>query len=398
MNSIDSNRIMNDKKHYCGLTGFSLNNIRFRSKTLEFQLDAAGEGRSFYFTHKGRCGLGRLCRHWNLKPGDEALVPSYNCGSEIDQFYSNGLKTLFYRIKSDTTIDIEDIFNKVTDKTKGIYVTHFFGWPQDIDALVKFCNTKKIKLIEDCALSLYSNNDRHPIGKLGDAAIYSLPKTLPVPDGGILSIKGDNLSVMNTPLPPVKEIIKEMLPLVKRSVLRFTDRIGLFTMLPQNLIQSRDSDKREVIMSSYGLPQIPEVYYFDKNIENLTASRFSQFIALKTDVNAVIRQRRENYIRLYDSIKSYNYIKPLFSNIPAGVCPLSMPVLVEKPHEICQKLNERGILAVQWWAGFHKHFSWDDFPESRFLKEHVLVLPVHQQLNGKDMDYIAYQLGSLGTE
>ncbi|NLG41958.1 MAG: hypothetical protein GX547_01830 [Phycisphaerae bacterium] len=45
--------------------------------------------------------------------------------------------------------------------------------------------------------------------------------------------------------------------------------------------------------------------------------------------------------------------------------------------------------AVPWWAGYHPAFAWDEFPEAAFLKDHVLALPVHQQLCPTDIDAIA---------
>jgi perosamine synthetase len=344
------------------------------------------DARRVYYTHKGRCGLGLLCSHWNLTAGDEILVPAYNCGSEIDPFLQYNLKVIYYRVDTKAEIDYSNIRQQVTGRTKVIYITHYFGWPQKIQDLSEYCRKNKIYLIEDCALSLFSNPVDLPIGILGDAAIYSFPKTLPVPDGGALTILQDSLAGMPAQKPPIGEIYNEFLPLIKRTALRFCDKIGLYPYLPNRLIQSRRCSTDSTTPA--GFPEIPQSYYYDRNIQDMTASAMTRYIVKHTCLDAVVRQRRTNYTLLYEAIKDSMLFKPLYKELPEGVCPLYLPVLVENRKAACDYLNHKGVLAIQWWSGFHKAFDWADFPEARYLKEHLLVLPIHQQLTARDIRYI----------
>jgi hypothetical protein len=52
---------------------------------------------------------------------------------------------------------------------------------------------KKIFLIEDCAHALLSSHKGQSLGSDGDISIFSLLKTLPVPNGGILLLNNGNL-------------------------------------------------------------------------------------------------------------------------------------------------------------------------------------------------------------
>jgi hypothetical protein len=45
-------------------------------------------------------------------------------------------------------------------------------------------------------------------------------------------------------------------------------------------------------------------------------------------------------------------------------------------------------MAVEWWAGYHRSFNWDEFPEACYLKDHLLTLPIHQDLGVTQMKYI----------
>ncbi len=84
----------------------------------------------------------------------------------------------------------------------------------------------------------------------------------------------------------------------------------------------------------------------------------------------------------------------MYDELPDRVCPLYLPVLVEDREAVSIRLNEMGIMAVQWWAGFHREFDWAEFPEAKYLKDHLLAVPVHQQLTQQNIDYIFSSLQS----
>jgi degT/dnrJ/eryC1/strS aminotransferase len=77
---------------------------------------------------------------------------------------------------------------EIDDSTKAVVVIHEFGIPyENLRELKKRCEEKNIPLIEDCAWSYGSElADGTRIGSVGDYAIYSLPKILPVQYGSVL--------------------------------------------------------------------------------------------------------------------------------------------------------------------------------------------------------------------
>lgn len=83
---------------------------------------------------------------------------------------------------------VSTMTRKIDDKTKAVIVIHEFGFPyQDLKKLKKECEKRKIPLIEDCAWGIGTRLDSETrIGDVGDYAIYSLPKALPMQYGGIL--------------------------------------------------------------------------------------------------------------------------------------------------------------------------------------------------------------------
>ncbi len=73
-------------------------------------------------------------------------------------------------------------------------VIHEFGYPyKDLIKLKDECRQSKIPIIENCAWTYGTKiDDKHEVGTIGDFAIYSLPKILPLQYGGIL--KGISIS------------------------------------------------------------------------------------------------------------------------------------------------------------------------------------------------------------
>ena len=61
-----------------------------------------------------------------------------------------------------------------------LFVIHYAGWPQPIEALRTFCEEYGLILVEDCAMALLTEREGRPVGS-GDYAIFCLYKTLPLP-------------------------------------------------------------------------------------------------------------------------------------------------------------------------------------------------------------------------
>ena len=59
---------------------------------------------------------------------------------------------------------------------KVMIVYHQYGFPQDMERILEYSDSKKIILIEDCAHALDSNYKDNRVGSFGDFSIYSFSK------------------------------------------------------------------------------------------------------------------------------------------------------------------------------------------------------------------------------
>ena len=69
---------------------------------------------------------------------------------------------------------------------QAILAPHYFGFPANIKSLVSLCKIYDVAVVEDCAHSFLTKIDDQPVGSFGDIAIFSMRKTLAIPDGGAL--------------------------------------------------------------------------------------------------------------------------------------------------------------------------------------------------------------------
>ena len=146
----------------------------------------------FYF-FSGRNALWHAMKILGLSQDSEVLIPSYNCGAEIDPIIQWGAKVRLYRVGPKLRIDLDHLRGKMDKNTKALLVTHYFGFPQDIDVIRKMCDEKDLCLIEDCTHAMLSTCKNRPLGSFGDISIFSFKKFLPVPDGGLMVINNGNL-------------------------------------------------------------------------------------------------------------------------------------------------------------------------------------------------------------
>lgn len=387
---------------FCGPPGIGLKNILGIKSSDD--LNSWFGNAHIYYVHKARVAIRHTCELLGLSSGGEILAPSYNCGSEIDPLLKSGLSVKLYRVDRNCMVDIIDLIQRVTKKTEAIYVTHYFGFPQPVDDIKKICEQKGIYLIEDCALSLFSSNGPKKIGTAGDISIFSLTKTLPVPDGGVLLI--NNLNLLNDNWvsynPNHMMVLKGILPALKSKILmdlskkRFLNPLYnlLFNVLSKINIQSF----RVNYSHPGGRPDMLSDMYYDERLNHKAISAISKGMLRTFDVAHIISRRRENFSHFLNYFSRYHDIKPLFKELPEGVCPLQFPIIVKKRNYLKAKLNEKAINAYAWWKGYNRNLKWDEFRDACFLKDNVLTLPVHQDLNKENIIFISKQLIKLIKE
>lgn len=154
------------------------------------------KSKSLDFINYGRNSLFLILKILNIKKNDELLIPCFTCSTILDAIISNEIKPVLYEVNFDFTIDIAQLQNKITQRTKAIIVTHYWGIPSNIIEIKEITDSYGIYLIEDCAHSFCFKNNHITLGSIGDLSFtsFSNDKPLSLGNGSVLINNNNELS------------------------------------------------------------------------------------------------------------------------------------------------------------------------------------------------------------
>lgn len=347
-----------------------------------------GGGRRVWLTHRGSTAIQQACRALKAGPGDKILAPAYNCGSEIDAMLWSGAEVILYGVDRTAAFDLGEIESLMGPDVRAVFVTHFWGFPQPLEALRELCTERGVALVEDCAHALFSAGASGPVGLGGDLAVFSLRKLLPLPDGGALVINGEKYH-LDADLSAPSEVV-----MAKRLMLM--NPRGVTWPVIKRLREMAQGGEREqdgTPDDANGRPPLQAWAFFKKSLADRSMSSLSKRLFGELDTNEVVRRRRRNYSELLELVGRIEGVKPLYADLPERVCPLMLPVLVADRRHVDSELARRGIEVSGWWA-YHPGLPWERFPDACFLKDSTLCLPVHQCLDEGAPERIAEALAA----
>lgn len=297
-----------------------------------------------------------------LKPNDEVLTTSLTCLAGNTPWYLAGLRLRWVDIDSTTlNLDLDDLARKVTKDTRVILLTHWGGFPVDLDR-VKAIQDKAFEMygvrpavVEDCAHSLTSRYKGKLLGQHGNICTFSLQsiKHISSGDGGFITL-------------PHRDLFKRAKLLRWYGIDRETDKISLRC----------DGDVEEIggkwhmndLASALGLSNFKYLDYItDKHRAN---GRFYDQ-ALKNVKGITLLKREEGY-------DSANWMYSF---------------LVEDRPSFIKAMKEQGIMANQVHDRNDKHSALAEFksqlPTLDSVIDKVVAIPTGWWLEESDTQAIA---------
>jgi dTDP-4-amino-4,6-dideoxygalactose transaminase len=114
----------------------------------------------------------------NTAPGDEVILPAFTFPSTANAFALRGARPVFVDIRADTlNIDESQIEQRITERTKAIFVVHYAGVGCEMDTILAIARRHGIGIIEDNAHGLYGRYRGRYLGTLGQLATLSFHET-----------------------------------------------------------------------------------------------------------------------------------------------------------------------------------------------------------------------------
>jgi perosamine synthetase len=343
-------------------------------------------GSSYFYV--ARNAIYHLMRSVRLG-GEVVLAPDYHHGNEILAMKAAGVKLRYYPIQKNLDADVDAIARlcEIEPRPKALYVTHFIGWPQPLDALQRLCRANGLMLIEDCALSFMSDYDRKPLGTFGDYSVFCLYKSLPLPNGGVLVSNtghggavydlqpGSTLSVAGRSAELALHWLRGRSEMCGRALLGLKRATGM----------ALNAGKvRRYPVGDTG---------FDIGGVNIGMSPLCHTLLQRFEYEGIKEARRRNFETIADRLRGRMTV--IDRSLSEGVCPLFFPLLVKDKHNAADLLSKRGVETIEFWNVGETEAD-QEGSASAFLRRHLLEIPIHQDVTVEAAGFISEEILKLG--
>lgn len=308
------------------------------------------------------------------------LLPCYIAEGVVEPFSAAGYELRFYRLTSELYPDESDVDRLLQSiSAPPVFILlHYFGRPSSSPRLLSKLRQTGALIVSDCAHAPLSRTvEGLPLGEIGDVALYSLNKLVPVCDGAILSSLTSKVDVA---------LDEEILPQLPDAAIQAYDR---------HLLACRQLfDEPDPSSATKHLKQIEEGYeeyyrFINGDLTPYRQSNASRDVERSFPYDAVAKIRRKNAIRVERAIYSHEIFKPLWGSLEENVVPFAFPVRVPAAQRDAVQLElfDNGVMASTLFD------KWDFVPreaeahfaiETAFLQEHLL-LPVSEFMTDEDV-------------
>ena len=333
----------------------------------EFESNLSGYvGTKYAVTfNSGTSALHALLLAYNLKQGDEVIVPSFSFISTANAPLFVGAKPVFAEIEGRTYgSNPKDVIERITPKTKAIMPIHYGGCPCLIRELKEIAEDHNLLLIEDAAESFGAKIKDKKVGSFGDSAMLSFCQNKVISTGEGGAIVTDS-----------KEIYEKM-----------------------KLIRSHGRLETEDYFSSTGYMDYVTLGYNFRMPTMTAALGLSQI----KKIDKIIKMRRE---RAEYMTKKLSKIKEItLPNPPPDYFHVyqmyAIRINENLREDLMKYLSEKGIMTKVYFPPIHlTHFYRTKFgyksgelPITEVVSNQVLSLPLYPTLTEKEIDYITEKI------
>jgi perosamine synthetase len=301
---------------------------------------------------------------YNIKEGDEVIVPSQTFIATASAVAQRGAIPVFSEINNNFLLDFEDMKTRVTDKTKAVILVHFAGFIDDkILEIKSWLNERKILLVEDAAHAHGASLNNKKAGNIGDVAAFSFysTKNMTTGEGGMITTNDNTIA--------------EKCASIRSRGLDMQAEDEIFKVLGSN-------QRVTEIQALMGLSQLKRLDEFVSH-RNKIADIYTQCLQ-SLELAGAIRLVRVNH---KDVHAYWRYVLFLTSGQDRNIIRQNMG-----SHSI--KIDWAYHPLVHLQPIMRKRYGTNvgDLPFSEYLAETHLCLPVHLGVSEEDARYIGNTL------
>jgi len=300
-----------------------------------------------------------------IQPGDEVIVPTMTFTATASAVIHAGGVPIFVDCQKDSmNMDPTDVERKVTSKTKAIVPVHFAGRPCDMDAINDIAHRYKLKVVEDCAHAIETEYHGRKAGTSGDIGCFSFYVTKNVVTGeGGMAIT-NNAKYANA----IKTLALH--GMTKDAWKRFSDKGYKHYLVTAAGFKYNMTDMQAAI----GIHQLPRVDRYLRRRRDIWDRYNKEFECLPVLTPAILDRDTRHSFHLYTLLLQLEEIK------------LSRD-------EFLQEMTKRNIGVGVHYVALHLqpyyqttyHYKKGDFPNSEWISERTVSLPLSAKLTDSDV-------------
>jgi dTDP-4-amino-4,6-dideoxygalactose transaminase len=295
---------------------------------------------------------------------DIVLTPVLTCFATTAAILSNHVNIRWIDVDIETAnIDLKDLKNKLSEKTKIIYLVHWGGGPVDLDGLKELQEYSlqtygfKPMIVEDCAHAFGAEYNGKKIGSGDNICIFSLQaiKHLTTGDGGIITLPNQ----------------------------RLYDRCKLLRWY------GIDRDKRNYKGKDFRLENdiVEYGYKFHMNDLNATIGLYNL-----PHMDGLLQKNRENASILTNGLRDIPKIRIMKSAPHSNSAWWLYTIRVPNKQDFMEKMKAAGIMTSQVHNRNDVHSCVkvyeESLPNMDILEKDMVCIPVGWWLTKENLEYI----------
>jgi hypothetical protein len=265
--------------------------------------------------------------------GARWLVPAWTCEVVPRAIRAAGGSPVYYEVDAVGHPLLASVREGLAARPGGIVIVHPFGLPaRGFADILEEAKKARVPLVEDCALAAFSFDGDVALGARGDAAVFSLRKSLPVRNGGALVANGEEALVRCRAAMP--------------SRMRRPERIRAALEEGWRALVTRfgsENARRRAILASIA----PDLRPIDRVPEAIDPASRRAIEGL--DVARWREDRRARFLALHRAARIDLGLEPLIDeDLPAGALPFALPVRCADPRATAERLRLANVPCGLW--------------------------------------------------
>jgi len=282
-----------------------------------------------------------------IQHGDEVIVPNRTWIATAHAVLMLGAKVVLVDVQPDLPlIDISQIENKITNRTKAIMPVHLGGRVVNLRAIREIAKKHGLLVIEDAAQGLFCKHEKAYCGTQSDAGCFSfsISKLIATGQGGFISTQN-------------KETYERLKKIRSH---------GIDDIINVTYAEMGFNFKFNDILAALGLSQMDRVF---KRIDSLN----------------------KIYAKYEAALSEFSWVNLIPVNVVQGEIPLYLEVLCKEREQLIDFLASYNVQTRPFYpdlnlAAYLK--STDNFPNARIFGEQGLVLPSGPGQSLEDIDRV----------